>query len=107
MYDNVPCPNQGCKGGKTHSIVGFDIFWNDCPICGGSGSIKSHVPDVTNCQVKPHGGIPDVSAYDNAIRCTSPPHAEELYKIYRERKDLKKLKNASQLIERRKGGRAE
>ena len=37
-----------------------------------------------------------------------PPHtAEELYKIYRERQDLKKLKNASRLIERREGGRAE
>ena len=45
MYMNVPCPNQGCKSGKIHSIIGFDIFWNDCPVCGGSGSIEKQVPD--------------------------------------------------------------
>jgi hypothetical protein len=45
MYENVPCPNSGCRGGKIHSIVGFDIFWNVCPICGGWGSIKRSVPD--------------------------------------------------------------
>jgi hypothetical protein len=36
-----------------------------------------------------------------------PRTAEELYKIYRERQDLMELKNASQLIERSGGGRAE
>jgi hypothetical protein len=45
MYEYVPCPNPGCRGGKIHSIVGFDIFWIVCPICGGLGSIKRSVPD--------------------------------------------------------------
>jgi len=40
-----PCPNQGCRGGKIHSLVGFDIFWDDCPICGGLGSVKRSFPD--------------------------------------------------------------
>lgn len=43
MYELVPCPNQGCRGGKVHYLVGFDIFWDDCPICGGSGSVKRGV----------------------------------------------------------------
>jgi hypothetical protein len=50
MYENIPCPNQGCKGGKIHFIVGFDIFWDDCPTCGGWGSIKRQVPD---CVIEP------------------------------------------------------
>jgi hypothetical protein len=45
MYKLLPCPNQGCKDGKVHSIVGFDIFWNNCPICDGLGSIKRREPD--------------------------------------------------------------
>jgi len=45
MNKMVHCPNQGCRCGKVHYFVGFDIFWNDCPICGGWGSIKRSVPD--------------------------------------------------------------
>jgi hypothetical protein len=45
MNKMVHCPNQGCRCGKVHYLVGFDIFWNDCPICGGLGSIKRSVPD--------------------------------------------------------------
>ena len=45
MYVNVPCPNQGCRRGKIHTIIGYDIFWNDCPVCGGLGVIKRQVPD--------------------------------------------------------------
>jgi len=36
MNTIVPCPHQGCRGGKVHCLVGFDIFWNDCPMCDGS-----------------------------------------------------------------------
>ena len=45
MNKRVHCPNQGCRCGKVHCLVGFDIFWNDCPICDGLGSIKRSVPD--------------------------------------------------------------
>lgn len=45
MDEDVPCPNKGCRGGKVHYIVGFDIFWEKCPTCGGLGSVKRHVPD--------------------------------------------------------------
>jgi hypothetical protein len=44
MCEEVPCPYPGCSGGKIHALVGFDIFWNVCPICGGSGSIKRSIP---------------------------------------------------------------
>jgi hypothetical protein len=26
MNMRLPCPNQGCKGGKVYCLVGFDIF---------------------------------------------------------------------------------
>ena len=52
MYENVSCPNQGCRGGKVHCIVGFDIFWNDCPVCGGSGSVRRPVPEVNIENIK-------------------------------------------------------
>jgi len=45
MNETVPCPNQGCRAGKVHYLVGFDIFWDDCPTCGGLGSIKRDVSD--------------------------------------------------------------
>ena len=45
MYVNVPCPNHGCRRGKIHTIVGYDIFWSDCPVCGVLGVIKRQVPD--------------------------------------------------------------
>jgi excinuclease UvrABC ATPase subunit len=45
MNESIHCPNQGCRGGKVHYLVGFDILWDDCPICRGSGSVKRRVPD--------------------------------------------------------------
>jgi excinuclease UvrABC ATPase subunit len=45
MYELVLCPHQGCEGGKVHSIVGFDIFCDDCPRCDGLGIIKRRVPE--------------------------------------------------------------
>ncbi len=45
MNETVPCPNQGCRSGKVHYLVGFDIFWDDCPTCGGLGSIKRDISD--------------------------------------------------------------
>ncbi|MDD1700966.1 MAG: hypothetical protein LUQ04_09280 [Methanoregula sp.] len=45
MFELVPCPNQGCRGGKVHSLVGFDIFWDDCPTCDGFGAVRIRVPD--------------------------------------------------------------
>ena len=45
MNKTLPCPNQRCKCGKVHYLVGFDIFWNDCPICDGLGSVKRPVLD--------------------------------------------------------------
>jgi hypothetical protein len=45
MDELIPCPNQGCRGGKVHFLVGFDIFWDDCPTCNGLGSVKRAVPD--------------------------------------------------------------
>jgi len=41
----IPCPNQGCRCGKVHYLVGFDIFWNDCPVCYGLGAVRKRVPD--------------------------------------------------------------
>ena len=40
MSELMPCPHQGCKSGKVHCLVGFDIFWNDCPMCEGLGYVK-------------------------------------------------------------------
>jgi hypothetical protein len=40
MFELRACPNQEGRGDKIHSIVVFDIFWNDCSPCGGSESIK-------------------------------------------------------------------
>jgi hypothetical protein len=45
MNKIVHCSNKGCRGGKVHYLVGFDIFWNDCPICDGLGSNKRNDPD--------------------------------------------------------------
>jgi|WetSurMetagenome_2_1015567.scaffolds.fasta_scaffold63809_2 hypothetical protein len=45
MYEDIPCPNPGCSSGKIHALVGFDIFWNVCPICSGLGSIRRSVPN--------------------------------------------------------------
>jgi hypothetical protein len=45
MYEDVPCPNPGCSSGKIHALVGFDIFWNVCPMCGGLGSIRRSAPN--------------------------------------------------------------
>jgi hypothetical protein len=52
MPEFVPCPNQGCRDGKIHLFVGFDIFWNDCPICGGSGFIVKSIPDISIKKIK-------------------------------------------------------
>jgi hypothetical protein len=46
MFDLVPCPHQGCDGGKVHSLVGFDIFCDDCPTCEGMGTVKGCVFDL-------------------------------------------------------------
>ncbi len=46
MSELMPCPHQGCKSGKVHCFVGFDIFWNDCPMCEGSGYIKRPGSDI-------------------------------------------------------------
>ncbi len=46
-----PCPHQGCRGGKIHALVGFDIFWDDCPTCGGSGFVRKSYPDT---ETEPH-----------------------------------------------------
>jgi hypothetical protein len=29
----IPYPNQGCKGSKIHSIVDYDIFGLNFPMC--------------------------------------------------------------------------
>jgi len=55
MYELVPCPNQACKDGKVHCLVGFDFFWNECPMCDGSGSIRRHVPDCTDSEARCDG----------------------------------------------------
>ncbi len=47
MSELMPCPHQGCKSGKVHCLVGFDIFWNDCPMCEGSGYIKRPGSDIS------------------------------------------------------------
>jgi hypothetical protein len=52
MNKIVPCPNKGCRGGKVHYFIGFDIIWDDCPICDGWGSVKRDVPD--NVIENPH-----------------------------------------------------
>jgi hypothetical protein len=46
MSGLMPCPHQGCKSGKVHCLIGFDIFWNDCPVCEGSGYIERQDPDI-------------------------------------------------------------
>jgi len=46
MSELIPCPHQGCKSGKVHCLVGFDIFWNDCPMCKGSGYVKRPGSDI-------------------------------------------------------------
>jgi hypothetical protein len=51
MNKIVPCPNQGCRGGKVHYFVDFEIIWDDCPICDGSGTVRKSVPDtVIECE---------------------------------------------------------
>jgi hypothetical protein len=47
MNNMVPCPNQGCREGKVHLFVGYDIFWIDCPICMGAGFIIKSVPEIS------------------------------------------------------------
>jgi hypothetical protein len=47
MPEFVPCPNQGCRNGKIHLVVGFDIFWSNCPICRGSGFIVKSVSQTS------------------------------------------------------------
>ena len=42
----MKCPNQGCRNGKVHCLVGWDFFWNDCPVCGGLGSVKRGFSDT-------------------------------------------------------------
>ena len=46
MFKSVPCPHPGCDGGKVHSLVGFDIFCDDCPTCDGLGTVTRRVSDV-------------------------------------------------------------
>ena len=56
MDELMPCPNQGCRCGKIHCLVGFDFFWNDCPTCAGLGSVKRCVPENINIEnIKTHG----------------------------------------------------
>jgi hypothetical protein len=43
----VPCPNQECKDGQIILFVGFDIFWNDCPVCMGSRFIMKGGPEIS------------------------------------------------------------
>jgi hypothetical protein len=51
MNKIVPCPNQGCRGGKVHYFVDFEIIWDDCPICDGSGTVRKGVPEtVIECE---------------------------------------------------------
>lgn len=52
MSELMPCPHQGCKSGKVHCLVGFDIFWNDCPMCKGSGYVKRPGSDI-NIETRP------------------------------------------------------
>jgi hypothetical protein len=46
MNTMIPCPNQGCRDGKVHLFVGYDIFWIDCPVCRGSGLIVKSFPEI-------------------------------------------------------------
>ncbi len=55
MSGLVPCPHRGCKGGKVHCLLGFDIFWNDCPVCEGSGNVKRRSPEI-NIETRPGSG---------------------------------------------------
>jgi hypothetical protein len=52
MPEFEPCPNQGCKDGKIHLFIGFDIFWCNCPICRGSGFIVKSIQKSTSKIVK-------------------------------------------------------
>jgi hypothetical protein len=45
MNKMVACPHQGCRAGKVHYFVDFEIIWDDCPICDGLGSVQRYIPD--------------------------------------------------------------
>ncbi len=34
MPEFIPCPNKGCKNGKIHLFVDFDIFWSNFQLQG-------------------------------------------------------------------------
>jgi hypothetical protein len=51
MIERVPvkCPNPKCRNGRVPDYVGFAVFSDPCPTCGGNGfvMVTRTVPDVT------------------------------------------------------------